>query len=115
MENLFKSYIDHSYATISCLRKPWEVFNSFIIYYSGSKNCPNVFAILATVVHFLEPLRRLWCNATLQSRLVLELQTMDSQWQEQRVKTVKIQGFRTLFEGNTAYEATVLDYSKDRS
>ena len=27
----------------------------------------------------LESLRRLWCNATLQSRLVLELQTMDSQ------------------------------------
>ena len=27
----------------------------------------------------LEPLRRLWCKVTLQSRLVLELQTIDSQ------------------------------------
>ena len=27
----------------------------------------------------LEPLRRLWCKVTLQSRLVLELQTIDNQ------------------------------------
>ena len=27
----------------------------------------------------LDPLRRLWCKVTLQSRLVLELQTIDSQ------------------------------------
>ena len=27
----------------------------------------------------LEPLRRLWCKVTLQSRLALELQTIDSQ------------------------------------
>ena len=33
----------------------------------------------STKVCVLEPLRRLWCKATLQSRLVLELQTIDSQ------------------------------------
>ena len=32
-----------------------------------------------TTLHVLEPLRRLWCKVTLQSRLVLELQTIDSQ------------------------------------
>ena len=31
----------------------------------------------------LKPLRRLWCNVTLQSRLVLELQ-LSTYWQEQQ-------------------------------
>ena len=42
--------------------------------YSGLKTVPNVL-----VVYVLEPLRRLWCKVTLQSRLVLELQRIDSQ------------------------------------
>ena len=41
---------------------------------------PSIPSYLSLSSPILEPLGRLWCNATLQSRLVLlELQTMDSQ------------------------------------